>query len=175
MTNHQDVSNNVAETLTGYRDIVAELRPVLSGSDGGAELAERAVLDLADALGTQSQLSADLTQRLLLPVQAVPCAKHQPLAIVEATQEAAQLSYLDAFEHPLVRVFGDWIYHELSERPEISVASRHRLVQWLSGLIGGDQGVDLVATEVRRVGQLLRRGLTPVLLHVRAVGVLDPC
>ncbi len=58
---------------------------------GGAELAERAILDLAHALAGQADPLADLSQSLLVAVEPVVGAEDRPLALIEAAEQRPDL------------------------------------------------------------------------------------
>ncbi|HEY0516791.1 MAG TPA: hypothetical protein VGD00_06690 [Solirubrobacteraceae bacterium] len=54
---------------------------------GGAQLLERGLFDLADALGADAELAAQLTKRASRPAEAVASCDHALLAVVQAVEQ----------------------------------------------------------------------------------------
>jgi hypothetical protein len=58
----------------------------------GAQLPQRAVLDLAHPLGADPEASGDVAQAFGLPIQAVAGFEDRAFAIAEAAEQVAQLA-----------------------------------------------------------------------------------
>src|ERR1700733_3766169 len=110
-----------------------------AAADACAELAERAVLDLAYPLPGQADPLANLAQRLLRTVEAVAGTKDHPFAVVEAAQQRPDLVDLRAIEQVLVGVVGERIGEELAERAELVVGALDRLVHRLRDPLESEQ------------------------------------
>src|SRR5689334_5512771 len=94
-----------------------------------AQLAERALLDLAHALGAHTEPVCKLTERPRRPVDTVVPADDRALAVGQDLEEARQLVQLEPPRHVLVRVLRSRIDEELSDAAHVSAIAVDRLVE----------------------------------------------
>src|SRR3954454_23658425 len=144
-------------------------RQTVSAGGGGAvrgrpELAARAILDLAPAFPGQADPLADVAKRLLGAVEPIAGAEDRPLAIVEAAEQRPNLLDLAVVHQLLVGVVGERVGEQLTERAELAVDARDRLLHRQWDPLEREQLPDLRGAEPGISGELVAGRLVAVLL-----------
>jgi hypothetical protein len=80
---------------------------------GGSQLLERDLFDLTNTLGAHAEDAGKLAQRARRTLEPEALGHDPLLALVELCEERCELERLDLAGHPIVRVLGRRIGHEL--------------------------------------------------------------
>src|SRR5947207_3556093 len=137
---------------------------VLTVHRGGSQLSERPALELAYALGADTEPAGDLAQARGLSIDAEARPQDRAFAIAEAAEQIAQLVCRDADQHSLVLILGQRIGDQLSEWADLPLRAGDWLLERLGGTVGGDQVGHLGLLQAGVVAEPRHGGGVPVAL-----------
>ena len=138
---------------------------------GVAQLAERALLDLAHAFCADPVVLGEVAQRLRRASKTVTGAQDRALAFIEAPDEVGQVEAVRPILDALVRLLGLRVGDQVPDRGGLVV--KERLIQAARRALADEQPLDLLAREPRRRDELSERWLALMSLMMLAVGVVN--
>src|ERR1700761_7491592 len=107
------------------------------------QLLKRAVLYLANTLGTDTEPGGDLAERLRRAAEAVARADHGSLTLVQVREQIGDRSGQPARVDTLIRVLGGNVGEHFRQAGTAAPIGTHRLIEPASVAPGAGQALDL--------------------------------